>query len=335
MIDKSEELEILLEPRQKIERKSKRDLIYDVAVIGYGPAGLCAAMYASRLGLNVLIFKEIPGGKISLTDRIENYPGIISINGKKLFELLENHMLDYGVSICEEKVEDIKKEKYFKVFTEKETYNSKTIILATGSEPKELNIKGEKEFLNKGVSYCALCDAAFFKNKKVVVIGGGDSAIKEAVLLSKYAKKTYVINNLPKIHPEAKNLSEFEKILKKGKAEIINSNEVVEIKGKRSVEKIVLKKKYRGKNELRVDGVFIYVGQNPRSELAKKIGIKLNEEGEILINEKCETNIEGVFAAGDVTNNEFKQAITAAAQGATAAYHAFKYIQEEKNSKKT
>ena len=187
-------------------------------------------------------------------------------------------------------------------------------------------MKGALEYESKGVHYCALCDSGIFKNKIVAVIGGSDSAAKEALLLSEFAKKVYIIYRGDKIRPEPIN---EERIKRNKKITVITNTNVLEIKGDKFVNKIILDKKFQGKKEIKLDGVFGAIGSDPLSELAKKIGVKLNDKKEIIINhENSETNIKGVFAAGDVADKEFKQAITGVAEGVTAAHSAYKYINE-------
>lgn len=299
---------------------------YETIIIGTGVAGYSAAMYAARLGLKVLLIGEAPGGTLALTGKVQNYPGFISIEGQKLTDLLEEHALNYKVNILTEIVERIEQEKNsFKVYAGKGVFCSETLILATGAETKKLNVPGEKEFFGNGVSYCALCDSEFIKGKEVGVAGGGDSAVKEALLASEYAKKVYIINNEEGIHPEDCNRKMLNKKIKGGEIEVINDNEILEIKGRKEVERLILKREFNGKKELPVQSLFVYIGQLPRSELAKMLKVKLNSKGEVITNQNCETNIRGFFAAGDVTNKDWKQAINAASQGVTAAYYAYNY----------
>ncbi len=302
---------------------------YDTIIIGTGVAGYSAGMYAARLGLKVLLIGETPGGTLALTGKVENYPGFISIDGQKLTELLEKHALNYNVENITEIVDKIEIEKEaFAVHTGKSVFKSKTVILATGAEVKKLGIPGEKEFFGKGVSYCALCDSEFIKGKEVAVAGGGDGAVKEALLAVEHAKKVYIINNEKELHPEECNKKRLNELVKAGKIEVINNNEILEIKGIKEMEKLILKKEFKGEKELLVQGLFVYIGQIPKSELAKIIGAKLNKKEEVTVNENCETNIKGFFAAGDVTNKEWKQAIIAASQGVTAAYSAYNYCRK-------
>ncbi len=302
---------------------------YDTIIIGTGIAGYAAGMYAARLGLKVLLIGETPGGTLALTGKVENYPGFISIDGQELTDKLEKHAKKYDVETITDIVDQIKKDKdSFLVRSGDRFFSSKTVILATGTETKKLNIKGEKEFFGNGVSYCALCDADFIKGKIVAVAGGGDAAVKEALLCTEHAKKVYIINNEKELHPEEPHKKVLNEKIKEGKIEVINDNEILEIKGKKEVETLLLKKEFKGKKELLVQGLFIYIGNVPRSELAKMINAKLNSKGEVIVNENCETNLKGFFAAGDVTNKEWKQAILAASQGVTAAYYAYNYCRK-------
>jgi len=184
--------EIIFEPRNNYNHEPDESILYDVIIIGTGVTGLASAMYAARLGLKTLIIGEMPGGTIALTGNIENYPGFVSIGGQKLTQLMENHAMDYDVDILTDIVEKIsvKKSEMFTVHLEKKEFNSKTIILATGTKVRKLGVPGEEEFFGKGVYYCALCDAHHVKDKIIAVIGGGDSAVKEANLLTEYAKKS-------------------------------------------------------------------------------------------------------------------------------------------------
>lgn len=305
---------------------------YDFVVIGAGVAGLAAAMYGARLGLKTLVLgsshgSELPvGGVITTTNLVENYPGFVKISGYDLAKKLEEHARSYElVTIKNELVIDVKKDKNnFLVETKKGKYSGKVILFATGTKWKKLEAKGGKEFENRGVNYCALCDAPLYKNKTVAVVGGGDSASKDALVLAEHAKKVFMICRGEDIHPEKIT---FDRIKQNKKIEIIPNVEITEVKGKDVVESIVLNKKYLGKNELTVNGVFVAIGHIVLSDLAKKIGVKTNSHDEIIINHKtCETNLPGVFAAGDVTDNQFKQLITGVAEGCTAAYYAFEFF---------
>ncbi len=303
-----------------------KDNFFQTIIIGGGPTGLAAAMYAGRLGLKTLVITKTVGGTIILTDVVENYPGFKRLTGLELTEVLKDHALDYDlVTIKESEVVDVKKMKdFFEVITDDGTYQAKTLIFATGTKHKELDVPGSKEFANRGVHYCALCDGPIYKDKIVAVVGGSDSAAKEALVLSRFAKKVYMIYRGEHIHPEPINL---ERVQKTKNIEVINKTNITEIKGDRLVTGVTLDNPDKGSKEMKLDAVFISIGLIPISDLAKKLGVKTNEKGEIIINRKAETNVEGVFAAGDVVDTEFKQAITGAGEGVAAAYGAYKYCE--------
>jgi len=309
---------------------------YDFIVIGAGGSGLAGAMYAARLGLKTLVLgkmsgSELPvGGVITTTDIVENYPGFKSLSGIELGKKFEEHARAYDlVEIKTEEVLEVQKiKKGFLVETKKSEYSGKTILFATGTKWKKLGVSGAKELENKGVNYCALCDGPLYKNKIVSVVGGSDSAAKDALVLAKHAKKVYIIYRSEKIHPEPVNL---EKIKNSKNIEIINNTNIKEIYGKEKVEEVVLDKKYNESNILKLDAVFVVIGHEILSELAIKLGVKVNLHKEIMINHKTsETNVPGVFAAGDVTDKSFKQLITGVADACTAAYSAYEFLGKEK-----
>ena len=306
---------------------------YDTVIIGSGVVGFASAMYAARLGLSVLVIGDEKGGTITRTNSVENYPGFSSIHGSELAQRIEDHARDYDINVLNDRVEKVEHLKEgFKVFTKKGTFSAKTVIFATGSTWRNLNVPGEKEFENRGVSRCALCDGPLFKNKVIGVVGGADSAVKEAILLTDHAKKVYIIYRKEKIRPEFVTMNRAEEKIKQGKLEVINNTNVIEIKGDKMITHVILDKPYKGSKEFKLDGLFIEIGHVPRSELAKQIGVKLNEKGEIVINRNSETNISGVYAAGDVADTSFKQAITGVAEGVQAAFHAYEYINKGSTS---
>ncbi|MCH8329286.1 MAG: FAD-dependent oxidoreductase [Nanoarchaeota archaeon] len=311
--------------------------MYDTLIIGAGVTGLSAAMYAGRLNLKTLVLgatsgSELPiGGVITLTDTVDNYPGFKHLTGQELAEKLEAHAKDYNIEIKEEKVLDVSRENKLNCFigkTEKSSYHAKTIILATGAKWRELPMKGADEFKNKGVHYCALCDGALYKDKIIAVIGGSDSAAKEAILLSQFGKKVYIISRKYKIRAEPINIKLIEK---NKKIEIITNTNVTEILGDKFVNKAILDKAYNGSKELKVDGVFGAIGHIPLSDLAVKLGVTINKKKEIMVDRESKTNVKGVFAAGDVIDSAFKQAITGVAEGVVAAYSAYTYINENES----
>jgi len=296
-----------------------KENFYDMIIVGAGPAGLTAAVYAGRYLLNTLVIGELKGGTISGAYKVCNFPSYKSITGMELTGKLVEQVRFLGIEIKQERVEEIKEKNGFEVKTSGSVYSSKAIVLATGSEKRKLNVKGEKEFLGRGVSYCATCDAAFFRDRVVAVVGGSNAALTAAILLSEYAKKVYIIYRKGFFfRPEPawiKQVEENEKI-----ETVFNSN-VKGIKGSKSVEKIALD----SGRELSVDGVFVEIGLTPNAGLAEKIDLNL-DKGHIITDKNQKTSLQGVFAAGDITNNPLKQAVTAAAEGAVAATSAYEYI---------
>lgn len=301
--------------------------IYDVAIIGRGVVGLSAAIYCGRLNLKTVIIGVAGGGTIAKTDVIENYPGFESISGMELSEKILKHAKNYDVKIVSDIVNEVSGGKTcFVLKTRKKDYHAKTIIFATGSELKKLKVAGEEKFMNKGVHSCALCDGGFYKNKIVAVIGGRDSAVKEALLLSDYAKKVYMIARST-LKPEPINM---QRLKKEKKIEVIEGNQIKEIKGNEFVNSIVLKNKLKsGSNILKLDGIFVNIGHIPLSHLAVKLGVKVNKNNEIIIDKDSQTNIKGVYAAGDVADSRFKQAITGVGEGIKAVYSIYEYLKHE------
>ncbi len=301
--------------------------IYDVVIIGGGVSGFGAAIYAGRFFMKVAIITERRGGTIALTDNVENYPGFKQVTGLELVNKIEEHMKSYKVKTLEGKVKEIMRcgKHCFRILVNKRYITTKTIVFATGTEVKKLGVQGEEKYKGLGVHYCAICDGPLYKNKVVAVVGGSDSAAKEALFLTEYAKKVYIIYRGGKIRAEPIN---YRRLYKNKKIEVITKTEVKEIRGNGSVSSVILSKPYKKSIELDVNALFIEIGHTPLSELARKIGVKLNDKDEIIIDKFSQTNVEGVFAAGDVTDTKFKQAITGVAQGVTAVYYAYHYVNE-------
>jgi len=303
--------------------------IYDLVVVGAGCAGASGAMYASRMNLKTIMVAELPGGLITTTHLVENWPGIKSISGPDLASALVDHATSFGVPLANERVTDVSmiqpkteggKQSGYIVKTGSNTYKTKTVLFATGTKYKKMEVKGEEEFANKGVSYCALCDGAFFKGKTVCIVGSGDSAAKEALLLSEHCPKVYLFVRGDRLKAEPVN---YDRVMAKSdKIEVRYQTQITEIMGTKSVEKV----KLNTGEEIAMQGVFVAIGHIALSDTAKTVGVALNEKGEIMINRKSETNVPGIFAAGDVADTVFKQAITGAAEAVTAAYFAFDYI---------
>jgi thioredoxin reductase (NADPH) len=304
----------------------EKENFYDVIIVGAGPAGLAASIYASRFNLKNLVLGNALGGTLSEIFIIENYPGIKSTSGMDMAQIFQEQVKALGPEIKLEKVQEIEPlENGFKVISDKNIYKSQAVILALGKTFCRLNIPGEKKFLGKGISYCATCDSAFFHNKIVAVVGGGNAAAQAALLLSQRSSKVYIIYRKEKMR--AQDIL-IDRIKSNPKIKRIKSTNLLEIQRKEKVKKIILDRKYNGSNELILDGVFIEIGAKPPSRLTQKIGIKIDKEGFIVINGKGQTNIKGIFAAGDVTtgSDKISQIVTATSEGAIAAISVYEYL---------
>jgi thioredoxin reductase (NADPH) len=302
--------------------------MYDCIIIGAGPAGLSAAIYASRYKMKILVLSDILGGQISESREVENYPGTIKATGLEMMEEWKKHALAFGAEIKMSHVKEIKSEgKIFKVSAGNENYEAKAILLATGARHKDLEVPGEKELAGRGVSYCPTCDGFFFTGKTVAIVGGGNSAFRGAQLMVQYASKVYLIHRREDFRAEPVLV---DIVKKEPKVEMVLNKTIKEIVGKEKVEKVILND---GK-ELLVDGVFIEIGKLPNVELAEELGVKLDRE-HIIVNTDQSTNVPGVFAAGDVTiaSNMFRQVLTAAAEGAISSQSIFEYIRKHHGSK--
>ena len=291
---------------------------YELAIIGAGPAGYTAGIYAVRSGIKIVIFdKSFGGGLANVSPKIENYPGFESISGMDLMEKMKQHAIKYTDIHFNDQVNKIEKLKdKFKILTDKKAYEVKAIILCTGTDYRKLNISGEKELTGKGVSYCATCDGFFFKGKKVAVVGGGNTALIESIFLKQIGcEEVYVIHRRDQLRAEDAYKNEA---VKKG-VKIIYNTHVELIKGDQHVKFLELNNVKSGeKSKLEVDGVFISIGEQPQNRFAKELGVKLDERGFIIVDKKQRTNIKGVYAAGDITGG-LRQVVTACAEGAIAA----------------
>jgi len=298
------------------------DKLYDVIILGGGPTALGSAIYAARFAMDLLVIGKIYGGLIASTHVVENYPGITSVSGTELMEMFRDHINSLNIPYITDEINSIEKEEdHFLLKSVFMSFKARSVIFATGSARKKLNIPGEDEYAGKGVSYCATCDGPFFNDKVLAVVGGSDSAAKEALFLAQHAKKVYIVYRGDEIRAEPINKKRVDE---NSKIEIINNTNITEIKGEESVTSVI----FDNDKELHVDGVFIEVGSIPNSEVAKKIDVLVNENDEIIINRKSETNIPGIYAAGDVADAPFKQAITGVAEGVIAAYSVFDYIKQ-------
>lgn len=311
--------------------KKKLDKNWDLIIIGSGPAGFTSAIYSGRAQLKTLQFEgSSPGGLLSLTDIIENYPGFLEpISGLKLISQMREQALKFGVKLAAETVVTIEKDnnKFIIKTDYNNIYQSDALIIASGSLPRRLGVNGEDQFYGKGVSYCATCDAPLFKELNVAVVGGGDSALKEAMYISKFAKKVMIIHR--------RELFRAEKIIQNKaknnpKIEFYLNKVVSEITGDDLVNKVILKDVISGQtSELDADGVFIFIGYDTKLEFLKDIlkdGL-ISKNGRIITDGEMRTDIDGLFAAGDVREKNFRQVSTAVGDGATAAFSAQNYIE--------
>ena len=306
--------------------------MFELIIIGGGPAGITAGIYAARKKLNTLIISKDFIGQVGKAFLIENYPGFKKISGVNLSEKLKKHLEKFRIDINEgEEVIKIKKKKgIFEVITsQKDRYFTKSVIVASGGDPRPLEVPGEKEFIGKGVSYCSTCDSPLFKEKIVAVIGGGNSGLEAALDLARYAKKIYILEFSSEIKADEFN---YEKVKQNKEIEVICSASVKEIKGDKFVKSLIYQDKNSKKTkELRVDGVFIQIGNIPATGFVKGL-VSFNEKDEIEINpETNETRTPGLFAAGDVTSVPHKQIIIAAGEGAKAALSSHNYLKRLKN----
>lgn len=298
----------------------------DIAIIGGGPAGLSAGIYAARGGLNTVIFERaMIGGQIILTSEIENYPGFEEIqSGYDLIEKMRLQAVRFGVEFYEENViEILQTETGFQIKCDEYNYQVKVAIVATGASPRVLGVEGEAKFTGRGVSYCATCDGALYRNKIVAVVGGGDSAVEEAIFLTKFATKVYLIHRrdeLRAVHAVQ------QKARQNPKLEMILDTVVTEIIGDTQVRSLMLQNvKTKATSDLEIAGVFIYVGISPNNELVKNI-VQLDETGFVVTDELMKTNIPGLFIVGDLRKKSLRQVVTATADGAIAAFEAEKLI---------
>lgn len=294
--------------------------IWDLIVLGGGPTAIGCAIYAARFALDVLIIGKTFGGLIATTHLVENYPAITTTSGQGLMDMFRDHMDSLEIPYISDEIRNIEKNNnQFILYSYFQKFKAASIVIATGSERKKLGIPGEEEFAGRGVSYCATCDGPFYKEKVVCVVGGSDSAAKEALFLAQNCSKVYIIYRGEEIRAEPINKK---RVYENDKIEIIYKTNVIEIKGEETASTVI----FDNDTEFKVDGIFIEIGSIPNSNLAKNLGVETNNKGEILINRKSETNVPGIYAAGDVADAPFKQAITGVSEGVIAAYSAFDYL---------
>lgn len=300
--------------------------MYDSIIIGAGPAGITASIYAIRKRLNILVISKDIGGQTAWSGDIENYTGYQFVSGPELTGKFEEHMQKYNVGLKngEGVLEIQKKDNVISIKTDAGQYEAKTIIIASGKRSRELNVPGEKEFKNRGLTYCATCDGPLFAKKDVAIIGGGNSALDAALQLVRIAGRTYIVNITNALGGDA---IMREKILADKRITVFNNSEVAQVLGDKFVTGIKIKK--QGKTEtISLQGVFVEIGLMPNAGFA--VGIEKNESGEIKVNSRNETNTPGIFAAGDVTDVPEKQIIVAAGEGAKAALQVFRYLARQR-----
>ena len=307
------------------------DNIYDIIIIGGGPAGLTAGLYASRASMKTLLIEKMGcGGNAALTDWIENYPSMPDgISGFELAQKMEQQTRKFGTEIVYEKFIEVKNNGAYKIVktTEKE-YNAIAVIIATGAEYKSLGVLGENEFRGKGVSYCATCDGAFFKDKDVVVVGGGNSAFQEAIFLTRFAKTVTIVHRRDTFR--ATSILQ-ERAKADPKIRFIVNSIVERIEGNGKVERIILKDSITNQpNVLHADGIFVFVGFAPATEFIKGV-IDLDDTGNIITDVTMNTSSNGIFACGDARKKTLRQVVTAAGDGAIAAHSAQEYVEQIKN----
>lgn len=298
---------------------------YDVIIVGAGAAGLGAAIYCARYKLKTLVISKEIGGVIVDAHKVENYPGFKDITGLELMDKFQEQAKSFGVEVRQDEIIEISKEEPFKVKTKKEECEAKALILAMGSERRKLIVPGEKKFTKRGVSYCYTCDAPFSKDKEVAVIGGSDSAARAAQLCAEYAKKVYIIYRKDKMRAEPYTVEQLEK---NPKIKFMYNTNIIEIKGDALIKSVILD----SKKELKIDMLFVEIGQVPNTSIAKRLGVKIDKQGYIITDNSQKTNIDCVYAAGDITSgsNKFRQLTTAISEGSIAAESIYKLVQEKK-----
>ncbi|MDD3344930.1 MAG: FAD-dependent oxidoreductase [Candidatus Omnitrophica bacterium] len=296
--------------------------IYDLIIIGAGPAGITAGVYASRRRLDFLIISPDVGGQAAWSGGIENYTGYQFITGPELAVKFQEHIRSYEAVLKEgeEAVSLLKDKGAFLVKTDKDNYYARSVVIASGKRPKELGVPGEKEFKNRGLTYCAICDGPLFRDKDVVVVGGGNSALDAVLQMSGVARKIYVVNSAPSLAGDAVMR---QKVGEAGNVTVFNAAQVVSVSGGKFVERVKIRNS-AGESELQAQGVFVEIGLIPNSAFSREV--EKNAAGEIMVDARNQTNIPGIFAAGDVTDVPEKQIIVAAGEGAKAALGAFRFL---------
>lgn len=297
--------------------------MYDIIIIGGGPAGLTAALYACRANKKTLVIeKETFGGQITFSPKVENIPGFISLTGNEFAEKLVEQVLEQGADVESCEALEIRDGEVKTVVTDDGEYQGKTVIIATGAKHRMLGIDGEERFVGEGISFCAVCDGAFYKDKTVAVVGGGNSALQEAILLADTAKKVYVVQNLDFFTGEKKLVDQLERL---DNIEIILGVTVDSFVGDNELEGVVIKNSAGETRSLEIDGLFVAIGLIPQNDAFKNV-VTLDSRGYAEVDESCEAETNGIFVAGDCRTKKIRQVTTAAADGAIAALAACDYI---------
>ena len=308
---------------------TNKDQLEETIILGTGPAGLAAALYAARAGLNPLVITGTEvGGKAALTDRIENYPGFPDgVGGSQLADLFQKNAEKFGARMEYDSASEVNlRVRPFEVKTYSHTYRTKVLIITTGASPNKLGVPGEDSLRGRGVSYCATCDGWFFKDKKVVVVGGGDSALEEGIFLTRYAESVTIIHRRDQLRAGAILES---RARKNKKINFIWNSVVTEIGGTDAVEYVKIKNVVNeNQSELKTDGVFIFIGHTPNTDMFKE-QVALDSKSYIVVDQRMQTNIKGVFAAGEVCDPHYRQVITSAGMGAAAAIEATRLLESE------
>jgi thioredoxin reductase (NADPH) len=306
----------------------------ELVIIGGGPAGLSAGLYASRMGIDATIYEKLsPGGQITLSSEIENYPGVCDVkSGLELMQCWPAQAEKFGCKIESSEVKSIKKvNNIFEIELMDKTIETISVIVATGASPKRAGFKNEEEFIGKGISTCAVCDGFFYRNQEVAVVGGGDTALEEAIYLSSIASKVYLIHRRDKFRASPATVK---RVLENDKIEILYNSQVKKVYGEQFVDGIIVKQE-DNEIDLKIPGVFVFVGNTKNTDVLKSENgfiCEMEEDGSVWVDLNMRTSLSGLFAVGDIRKDAAKQVVCAAADGAVAALQAVKYVDEIKNS---
>ena len=297
----------------------------DLLIVGCGPAGMMAAIYAKRANKKIIILdKGNPGGRVLSTYKVDNYLGFSRVSAEELVSKMINHLRDLEIEDTYGDVLDIAfNDGLYTVTTDIGIYSAKAVIIASGTEPRPLGVNGERQYLSRGLSYCAVCDGIFFENKDVIVVGGGDSALEESIYLSEIAKSVTIIHDLPQLTASAGLIN---RVKKNPKISLLHHTKVIALQGNPFIESVIVKNlDDLGEKTITTEGVFVYVGNLPRTDFIKKLDV-IDQAGFITVNSEMQTRMPGLFACGDVTKKDYRLIATAISDGAIAALSAVKYI---------